>query len=38
LAYFLAQIQPSEIKPLADQEELRVQEYQAKLADLRKRV
>ncbi|KAJ7783005.1 hypothetical protein B0H16DRAFT_1495004 [Mycena metata] len=33
----LEQIQPSELKPLADQEEQRVQELQAKLADLKQR-
>ncbi|KAJ6607781.1 hypothetical protein B0H10DRAFT_2070406 [Mycena sp. CBHHK59/15] len=33
----LNQVQPSEIKPLADQEELRVQQLQAKLEDLKKR-
>ncbi|KAJ7045389.1 hypothetical protein C8F04DRAFT_1333275, partial [Mycena alexandri] len=33
----LEQSQPSELKPLADQEEQRVQELQAKLADLKQR-
>ncbi|KAJ6593774.1 hypothetical protein B0H19DRAFT_1091950 [Mycena capillaripes] len=33
----LEQIQPSELKPLADQEEQRVLDLQAKLADLRQR-
>ncbi|KAJ7502759.1 hypothetical protein B0H11DRAFT_601294 [Mycena galericulata] len=34
----LEQIHPSEIKPLADKEEQRVQELQARLADLKQRV